>query len=180
MHLLSGPYSLLGPISNKLREVFLRFRSANLKLKPSKCNLCKFFQKEAAFLWHIATDFGTRCDPQETEVIQTWPQPKNAHEIMSFLGLVNFYRAFIQGCAEIAHPLTHLTKKKVKFKSDDACQKSFENLKECLMAFPVLANPTCNGVCVRNRGFLTRHMTYFITRAGRSRESNRVCEQNTK
>ena len=127
---------------SNLRAVFSRLKAANLKLKPSKC---KFFQRSVAFLGHIATEYGTRCDPAKTEAIQDWPRPQNRTEMKSFLGLVNFYRSYIPNCAEIAHPLNNLTRKSVKFKWDEKCEDAFNELKRSLITPPLLVFPTRNG-----------------------------------
>ena len=95
---------------SNLKAVFSRLKAANLKLKPSKC---KFFQHSLAFLGHIPTEYGTRCDPTKREAIQDWPRPQNRTEMKSFLGLVNFNHSYIPNCAEIAHPLNYLTRKSV-------------------------------------------------------------------
>ena len=49
-------------------------------------------------------------DPSKTQAVQDWPYPTTVHEIRSFLGLVGFYRKFIQGFAQIAKPLTDILK----------------------------------------------------------------------
>ena len=127
---------------DNLRAVFSRFKQANLTLKPSKC---KFFQRQVSFLGHIATESGTKCDPEKIEAILNWPRLKTSKEVKSFLGLVNFYRAYIPKCAEIAYPLNNLTKKHVKFKWDQECEDAFMKLKHSLTSSPVLAYPTPQG-----------------------------------
>ena len=47
-----------------LAEVFDRLRSANLKLKPTKCT---FACKEVTFLGHIVSDQGVATNPALTE-----------------------------------------------------------------------------------------------------------------
>lgn len=48
-------------------------------------------------------------DPKKVEVILKWERPINVTEINSFLGLVGYYRRFIEGFLTIATPLTQLT-----------------------------------------------------------------------
>lgn len=48
-------------------------------------------------------------DPKKVEVILKWERPINVIEINSFLGLVGYYRRFIEGFLTIATPLTRLT-----------------------------------------------------------------------
>ena len=67
----------------RLEEVFVRFRSSGLKLKPSKCVL---FQKRVTYLGHIVSEIGITTDPAKIERVCEWPVPKNATEIKSFFG----------------------------------------------------------------------------------------------
>ena len=62
-------------------------------------------------------------------------------EVRSFLGLAGYYRKFVSGFSRIEAPLIKLTRKDVKYDWVDACQKSFEELKDRLTSAPVLALP---------------------------------------
>jgi hypothetical protein len=55
--------------------------------------------------------------------------------------MAGYYRRFIMNFAKIATPLTHLTKKGVKFEWTDKCEESFQELKNRLISAPVLALP---------------------------------------
>lgn len=48
----------------RLEKVLIRFASAGLKLKPSKCNL---FQPKISYLGHIVTEQGVATDPAKIE-----------------------------------------------------------------------------------------------------------------
>ena len=63
-------------------------------------------------------------------------------EVRSFLGLVGYYKKFVEGFSRIAAPLTKLTRKDVKYDWVDACQQSFEELKNRLTLASVLALPS--------------------------------------
>jgi hypothetical protein len=84
-------------------------------LKREKFYVCKakssFAQKEVKYLGHIVDKRGICPDPRKVEAVQTWPIPKNVHDVRSILGLVNYFRKFIEHYSEIAVPLTNLTKK---------------------------------------------------------------------
>jgi hypothetical protein len=59
-------------------------------------------------------------------------------KIRSFLGLVGYYRRFIEGFSKIVKTLTSLLEKGKEFKWDEACQKCFDKLKEKLTTAQVL------------------------------------------
>ena len=47
--------------------------------------------------------------------------PMSVTEIRSFLGLVGYYRKFVEGFLKIAAPLTRLTRKEEPFLWSEAC-----------------------------------------------------------
>jgi hypothetical protein len=63
-------------------------------LKRETFYVCKtkssFAQKEVKYLGHIVDMQGIRPHPKKVEAVQTWPVPKNVHDVRSFLGLVNY------------------------------------------------------------------------------------------
>ena len=65
-------------------------------------------------------------------------------DIRSFLGLVGYYRRFVEGFASISSPLTKLTQKKAKYQWSEACEKSFQELKDHLTSAPILTLPEGN------------------------------------
>ena len=104
-----------------LRKVFLRLRGAKLKLKASKCS---FFKKHIQYLGHLVLGDGIEPLPEKLEAVENMPPPKTPKEVRQFLGLVGYYRKFVPKFADIARPLTNLTKQDVKFE----CQKSVRKL----------------------------------------------------
>jgi hypothetical protein len=111
-------------------------------LKREKFYVCKakssFAQKEIKYLGYIVNERGIRPDPKKVEAVQTWPVPKNVHDAKSFLGLVNYFRKFIEHYSEIAMPLTNLTKKSNPWVWTGRCQDAFELLKQKLTEAPLL------------------------------------------
>jgi hypothetical protein len=99
-------------------------------LKREKFYVCKakssFAQKEVKYLGHIMDKQVIRPDPKKVEAVQTWPVPKNVHDVRSFLGLVNYFQKFIEHYSEIAVPLTNLTKKLHPWVWTGRCQDAFE------------------------------------------------------
>ncbi|GJX00819.1 putative reverse transcriptase domain-containing protein [Tanacetum coccineum] len=64
------------------------------------------------FLGHVIDSKGIHVDPAKIESIKDWASPKSPTEIRQFLGLVGYYRRFIEGFSKIAKPMTKLTQKK--------------------------------------------------------------------
>ena len=84
---------------------------------------------------------GISVDPANFEVVMRWERPKSVFEIRSFLGLVGYYRRFIENFSRIACPMTRLTRKGVSFDWNDNCEESFQELKKRLTTTPMLITP---------------------------------------
>jgi hypothetical protein len=54
------------------------------------------------------------------------------------MGLVGYYRSFIEGFSRIAHLITSLQKKGVKFEWTSKCETKFQHLKILLTSAPIL------------------------------------------
>ena len=121
-----------------LRIVLEKLRAHELYAKFSKC---EFWLTKNAFLGHILSEDGVAVDLAKVEAITNWKQPTTVTEVHSFLGLVGYYRRFIEGFLKIARPMTELTKKDKKFVWTEACEKSFQELKKRLTTAPVLTLP---------------------------------------
>jgi hypothetical protein len=136
--------------SNTLEEhiehvklVAQRLREHNLKIKLSKC---KFAQKRVEYLSHIIENGSIKPNPAKVEAISKCKVPTTVKQVQSFLGLVCYYRKFINNCSTIASPLINLTKKNIDFIWDEACQSAFDQLKQILMSDQMLALPNYNKI----------------------------------
>ena len=107
----------------------------------AKCSKYEFWLTEVRFLGHVVSAFGVSVDPEKVEVVMNWERPKSVFEIHSFLGLARYYRRFIEDFSRLAAPMTRLTRKKVKFKWNDLCEKAFQELKMRLTTTPILIVP---------------------------------------
>ena len=123
----------------RLREVFQRFKDANLKTNPTKC---EFFRQKVPFLGHIVSRERVQADPEKTSTVNRYPIPKNATEVKSFLGLCSYYRRYVQDFAKIARPLHQLTEKSKNFLWNCEAQEAFEVLKARLTSAPIMAFPS--------------------------------------
>ena len=77
-------------------------------------------------------------DPNKIKAVVNWDRPTNVSEARSFLGLVGYYKRFVEGFSHIAAPLAQLTRKNVKFEQKEECEKSFQELNQGLVTAPVL------------------------------------------
>ena len=82
--------------------------------------------------------------PEKLDSIKKMPAPTTPKEIKQFLGLVGYYRKFIPRFADIARPMTNLTKQGIPFEWTMQCQAAFEMLKEVIITSPILKYPDPN------------------------------------
>ena len=130
---------------NRLRNVFERFRSAKLKIRPDKCHM---LQREVAFLGYRINKEGVGTDKTKIEAVVNWPTPRNLKEVRSYIGLCSYYRKFVKDFAGVAEPLHALTRKEVKWNWTPECQEAFEELKRRLTSTPIMALPQDEGMYV--------------------------------
>ena len=102
---------------------------------------CSFFKKHIQYLGHVILKEGIQPLPEKLESIRNMPHPKNPKEAKQFLGLIGYYRKFVPCFADIARPLTQLTRHDIQYEWTDNCQKAFNHLREMLMKHPILRYP---------------------------------------
>jgi hypothetical protein len=105
-----------------LRLALQRLQEHRLYAKLSKC---EFWMKQVAFLGHIISKGGISMDLSKVQDVLSWNAPTSVGDIRSFLGLVGYYRRFIEGFAKISKPMTELLKKDKKFEWTSAGEASF-------------------------------------------------------
>lgn len=122
-----------------LKTVFQKLRESNLKVQLDKS---EFLRKEVAFLGHIITPDGIKPNPDKIKAISNYPIPKTTKEIKGFLGLLGYYRKFIQNFANITKPFTNCLKKGATININDPIYiKTFEDCKALLINDPILEYP---------------------------------------
>jgi hypothetical protein len=121
-----------------LSQIFDRLRKANLTLKPSKCT---FAAREIRYLGNTISRSGVGVNKDKIWVVETFPRPKNQHDVRSFLGLTNYFRRFVKNYSTIAAPLNGLLSKDIPFKWSPKCENAFISLKKALTTAPILAFP---------------------------------------
>ena len=80
-----------------------------------KVNKCRFGETKLSMLGQIVDKNGVHPDPERERAIQEFSRPIDVKSIQSFIGLCAYYRKFIRNFAEIARPITSLTKISVPF-----------------------------------------------------------------
>lgn len=121
-----------------LKLVFERLRQYNLKLQLDKC---EFLRTETEFLGHIITPDGIKPNTKKIKAIQDFPIPNTQKELRGFLGLLGYYRKFIEQFAKITKPLTKCLKKNTKITHDKEFVETFNKCKTLLCNNPILAYP---------------------------------------
>jgi hypothetical protein len=123
---------------SRLRAVCERLQIANLKIKPTKCQL---FQWKVKFLGYVVSADGLETDSEKVEAAAEWPTPPSVTEVRAFVGLCSYYRKVIASFAEIATPLHDLTKKNARFIWETKHETAFRELKSRLISAQILTSP---------------------------------------
>ena len=118
-----------------------RCQDKNLALNWEKCH---FMVKEGIFLGHKIFAAGLEVDKAKVSIIKNLMPPITVKGIRSFLGHAGFYRRFIRDFSKVARPLCRLLEKDTKFKFDESCQRSFEDIKLRLVEAPIMVKPDWN------------------------------------
>uniref|UniRef100_A0A670IUR3 Gypsy retrotransposon integrase-like protein 1 n=1 Tax=Podarcis muralis TaxID=64176 RepID=A0A670IUR3_PODMU len=123
-----------------LQRVLARLQEANLTVKMSKC---QFAQGEVVYLGFRVGSGSIKTLEAKIQCIQEWPRPLVKKDVQSFIGLVNYYRRFINHFSTLAAPLTNLCKKSlpVKVEWTEECQRAFDLLKHALVSNQVMLAP---------------------------------------
>ncbi|GBM10122.1 Retrovirus-related Pol polyprotein from transposon opus [Araneus ventricosus] len=104
---------------------------------------CVFAKTQLKYLGHIIGAGRHEPDPEKLRAIEIIERPRTKSALKSALGLFNYYRNYIKNYAEIAKPLTDLTKKIVpeSIPWTDVEELSFQELKNLLCEAPTLYTP---------------------------------------
>jgi hypothetical protein len=121
-------------------DILETLKQANLTAKPSKCS---FGQRQVNYLGYVVGEGMVKPQKTKVEAVVNWEPPKTKKDVKSFLGLTGYYRKFVPNYADIAAPLSDLTRKKQpeKVMWTRECEEAFEKLKTVLCSEPVLKNP---------------------------------------
>ncbi|XP_068150236.1 uncharacterized protein [Drosophila tropicalis] len=119
----------------RLNEVLSRFDKAGLRLRRDKC---QFGVPSVEFLGFKIDALGIRPCASKVEAIKCAPAPKDKKQLQAFLGLINFYHAFLPHKATVAEPLHRLLDKNAPWVWAHKHQDAFMNLKNLVTSQNVL------------------------------------------
>ena len=118
--------------------MFDLMRAHQLKMNPTKSFLG---MSSGKFLGFVVTTKGIHIDPDKVKAINELQPPRNLKELRGLQGRLAYIRRFISNLSGKCQPFSKLAKKGVSFVWDDACQKTFENIKEYLLKPHMLVAP---------------------------------------
>ena len=96
------------------------------------------------FLGHVVSRQGLGMDPHKHEAVSSRTRPTNQKEMMSWLGLGNWYRKFIKDYSKLIRPLLLWQHEAANVKSPPwtpECEEAFQEMKRRLTSAPILAWP---------------------------------------
>ena len=123
---------------HNLGRVLHRFQDKNVALNWEKCH---FMVTKGIVLGHMISAAGLEVDQAKVSIIKNLMPPTTVKGIRSFLGHAGFYRRFIRDFSKIARPLCRLLEKDAKFKFDESCEWSFEEIRSKLVEAPIMEKP---------------------------------------
>lgn len=110
----------------RVRALFSRLAEAHLTVNLAKC---KFAKATVVYLGREVGQGSIRPLQEKVRAIEKFPVPSTKKELMRFLGMAGYYRAFCPNFSSVVCPLTNLLKGAVKFVWSSGCQKAFDNVK---------------------------------------------------
>ncbi len=124
---------------------------------------CAFLLRRMEFLGHIVSETGIEVDPSKVSAIADWPQPSNVSQLRSFLGLINYYREYIENFAHRAGALTLLLSATAPFAWGPSQEQAFADLKTAVTSAPVLQPFRTNAAKQWRRACRAKQIDHGVT-----------------
>jgi hypothetical protein len=96
-------------------------------------------QPQIQYLGFVQSVDGISAPADKVKAVRDYPPPRNIKDFRAFLDLASFYRILVPGFAEVAKPLTELTRKDRQFMWGPKEQNAFEDMKDRFFTTAVLA-----------------------------------------
>ena len=121
-----------------IEKVLKRLKENDLFVKPKKY---KWKVREVEFLEVVIGLKGVEIQKEKVKGMLNWPALQNIKEVQKFLGLVNYYRQFIEDFAKVIVPLHLLVQKEEKQRQGKEQKKAFQRIKKIFISELILAIP---------------------------------------
>lgn len=189
-----------------VRAALKKWRAQGIKLKLVKCEI---FRGEVRYLGCVISSEGSKIDPADTLVVRAlkYKQPSTVGELRAIMGLLSYYRQYIQDFSWMAVPLYDLMKAHAHLERNgkrgpntsqnrrkqsgasfnhpivwtDAHQCLLEELLDHLVEPPIRAFPDLPclpSLCPTHRRFQSGLGGSVISRTGRKNAHNSLCIPN--
>ena len=104
---------------------------------------CELGTKEIVCLGHIVGGGNIKPDPSKIKAMAEYPLPVPKKDLKCFLGMIGYYRRFIQHFSKIASSLTEMLKKGKpnRLQWTEPFVSAFQTLRSTLLSKPILITP---------------------------------------
>jgi len=123
--------------NQNLEAVFLSMEQAEFRLKKPKCS---FMMPSVEYLGHRISGRGLHPTNEKIKVVQSAPSPQDITQLLSLLGLINYYANFLPDISFSLSPLYHLLQKNVPWIWGPLQEKAFKYVKAKITSDCVLTH----------------------------------------
>ena len=99
-----------------------------------------FMQTSVTYLGHYIAADGIRPVPEKVEPVRQAPQPKNAVELRSYLGLLTYYSKFLPNMSAVLATLYRILCCSTSWRWRCAEHQAFETFEQLLTSAPLLVS----------------------------------------
>ncbi|MBW0587022.1 hypothetical protein O181_126737, partial [Austropuccinia psidii MF-1] len=125
----------------RLARVLHKFSEVNMKISLKKCNFGFEELKESG---HIVLCLSLGIEKKKVGAVLPKPVPQNKKEMMSFLGVVSYYRQHSKDFAILAKSLYRICDQKTVFEMTQERIKAHEKIRKALTEAPLVLMPDWN------------------------------------
>ena len=123
-----------------LNTLFSRLRDFNLKIKPTKTQICR---RRLQLLGHIISENGLEIPEEKVKAIRNLTDPKNYKQAQSTLGTMQWVGKYLVDIGDLKQPLLEAMKKE-KYELTPEIKEAMCKFKERVTTAPVVAIPDDN------------------------------------
>ena len=123
---------------SNLEQVFQRLQERKVTLNPAKC---RFGMEEIEYVGHVINSKGLTFTRDKLDSVVNFPKPNTHKEMLSFLGLANYFRMHIKNHSDLVQHLSASCrpyKRNQKIEWTPVMEQEFSHIKEMIDACPQL------------------------------------------